>query len=272
MAMSARRWYVTTGMLVLMLGGGAAASAGLSPTSAAPGSASVDAVIAQVNGQQVPSRPAVLSKRIIGHSVKDRPIRAWEVGDRQAEVTVVAVADIHGNETGGEVILNSLRDGRAISGVHLWVVPRDNPDGVLRGQRHNARAVDLNRNFGVKWKPLTGYYYAGPRPWSEPETRAQRRFLNRVDPDYVVSFHSPLYGIDVYGAKDRPFARRLSQEMALPIKEFDCAGVCHGTLSQWFNARHEGASVTVELGSDPSERYLTRRGPRGLLAAIGGSR
>ncbi|MEJ7707825.1 MAG: M14 family zinc carboxypeptidase [Nocardioidaceae bacterium] len=218
------------------------------------------------------SQPAVVSRRVIGQSVKDHPIRAFELGQRKAGLTVVAVGAMHGNETGGKVILNSLRDGRAIKGVHLWVVPRDNPDGVLRDERHNVHGVDLNRNFGVNWRPLTGYYYAGPAAWSEPETRSLRGFLNRVDPDYVVSFHSPLYGIDVYGAKDRPFARRLSKELALPIKEFDCAGVCHGTLTQWFNKRHAGACVTVELASDPADRYLKVRAPRGLLRAIGGYR
>lgn len=269
--MSVRSCCLTASLVVSVLCGATAASAALNAplTSAA---VSADATTALQSNQLVPDRPAVLSKRIIGRSVEDRRIRAWELGDRRSDVTVVAVADMHGNETGGEVILKQLRDGRAIQNVHLWVIPRDNPDGVVRGQRHNANGVDLNRNFGVKWRPLTGYYYAGPRPWSEPETRTLRRFLNDVDPDYVVSFHSPLYGIDVYGAKDRPFARRLSREMALPIREFDCAGVCHGTFSQWFNARHDGAAVTIELGSDPSERYLTRRGPRGLLRAVGGYR
>ncbi len=266
-----RNLCLTTSVVVSVLSGTVAASAQLSPPPAATG-ASADATNRLPGAQSAPDRPAVLAKRIIGQSVKDHPIRAWELGERSADVTVVAIADMHGNETGGEVILNSLRDGRAIQDVHLWVIPRQNPDGVLRSQRQNARGVDLNRNFGVKWKPLTGYYYAGPRPWSEPETRSVRRFLNTVDPDYVLSFHSPLYGIDVYGAKDRPFARRVAEEMALPIKEFNCSGVCHGTLTQWFNARHDGACVTVELGYDPSERYLNVRGPRGMLRAIGGHR
>lgn len=291
--MRARRWCLTSGVVLTLMGvpagmtsasvqppGSADAplrvvtSDGTAPSGDGPAwSASGSAGSEQpAVGQRMPQRPAVLSKRIIGKSVNDHPIRAWELGDRSADLTVVAVADMHGNETGGEVILNQLRDGRAISDVHLWVIPRDNPDGVLRQQRHNAHAVDLNRNFGVKWKPLTGYYYAGPRPWSEPETRILRRFLNDVDPDYVVSFHSPLFGVDAYGAKDRPFAWRLAHEMALPIKEFDCAGVCHGTLTQWFNARHDGACVTVELAADPGDRYLHRRGPRGLLRAIGGHR
>ncbi|MEP6665935.1 MAG: M14 family zinc carboxypeptidase [Nocardioidaceae bacterium] len=213
---------------------------------------------------------AVLSHRIIGYSVKRHPIRAFELGSRRAHTTVVALAAMHGNETAGSVVLSSLMNGRPIKGVHLWAIPRDNPDGVLRDSRHNAHGVDLNRNFPVRWKRLRGWYNSGPQPNSEPETRRLERFLNRVDPDYVVTMHSPLHGVDVYGAKDRPFARRLARQLRLPIKEFNCSGVCHGTLTQWFNKRHVGACVTVEFGENPSRRYLQGRAARGLVRAIGG--
>ena len=135
-----------------------------------------------------------------------------------------------------------------------------------------ADDFDLNRNFPWRWKPLTGYYYSGPRPASEPETRAAMRFMDNIDPDYVVSIHTPLYGLDVTHAKDRAFARRLSNEMRLPNKQLRCNGTCHGTLSQWFNHAHKGACVTIEFGANPSERYLTVRAPRGLVRALGGTR
>jgi predicted deacylase len=209
---------------------------------------------------------------VYGHSVDGRRLRAFELGDRSAKVTVVALAAMHGNETGGSVILRSLRDGGPVHGVNLWVIPRDNPDGVRRGDRHNAHGVDLNRNFPASWKFQRGYYYSGPRPSSEPETRGLQRFLNRIDPDFVVTFHSPLHGVDAYQSKDRRFAHRLAVNLGLPLKSFDCDGGCHGTLTQWFNNRHRGACVTVELGPSPSSRYLHVRGPRGLLRAIGAER
>jgi murein peptide amidase A len=216
------------------------------------------------------NRPAVVSSRILGDSVKSHPIRAYELGNPKAAVTVVALGAIHGNETGGTTILSDLRDGARVRGVHLWVIPRANPDGVLRGDRHNAHGVDLNRNFATKWAPLTGWYYSGPRPWSEPETRALRRFLNDINPDYVVSFHSPFHSVDVHGSKDRPFARRLAHDLNLAIQSVTCSGLCHGTLGQWFDAHHAGAAVTAELGASPSWRYLHVKAPRGLLRAIGG--
>jgi protein MpaA len=215
--------------------------------------------------------PTILSRRVIGYSVNNHPIRAFELGDPDAERTVVAIAAMHGNETGGKVILDSLLHGDPIEGVHLWLVPRQNPDGVLRDRRHNAHGVDLNRNFPTKWSRVTGWYYSGPRPSSEPETRALKRFLTNIAPDRVVSFHSPLRGIDASSSKRPRFAARLAEELHLPVREFDCAGVCHGTLTQWFNKNFTGACVTVELGPSPTWRYLTVRAPRGLVRAIGGS-
>jgi predicted deacylase len=214
----------------------------------------------------------VLSTRIIGKSINNRPIRAYELGDRRADVTAIVFGRHHGNEPAGQVVLDTLRDGNPVHGIHLWVVPRLNPDGALRDTRQNARGVDLNRNFPRNWKPMTGYYYSGRRPASEPETRAAIRFMNRVDPDYVVSIHTPLYGLDVTHAKDRAFAQRLSDELKLPDKQLRCTGRCHGTLSQWFNYRHKGACVTIEFGYSPSQHYLTVRAPRGLVRALGGTR
>ncbi len=217
-------------------------------------------------------RGAVIGVRVIGHSVEGRAIRAFHLGDPAAGTTAVALAAMHGSETAPRVTLRVLRQARRIWGVDLWLIPTANPDGVARHDRHNAHGVDLNRNFPRNWVPLTGVYYSGPRPASEPETRVLMRFLNRIDPDYVVSFHQPLYGVDTYESKNPRFARRLARFMYLPRKVFACDGVCHGTLTQWFNASHRGALVTVEYNDDPSWRYLRVVSPSGLLRALGAHR
>jgi protein MpaA len=214
-------------------------------------------------------RPAVIASRVIGHSVRERQIFAYRVGQPRAETSAVVMAAMHGDEPAPIRIVRELRDGAPIVGIDLWLIPIHNRDGVVRGDRHNARGVDLNRNFPVHWKPLTGTYYSGPRPRSEPETRAVMRFLHWVDPDLVVSFHQPLHGIDVSDAKRPRWARTLARELRLPIKHIDCGGKCHGTMTQWFNKRHDGMAITVELGHDPSRRYLRTVAPRGLLRALG---
>ena len=101
---------------------------------------------------------------------------AWHLGESNRP-KVVLIAGMHGNEPAPTAILRTLRDGRSVHGLDLWVVPAYNPDGLARGTRRNARGVDLNRNYPYHWAPLGGSYYSGPKPASEPETRAMMRFL-----------------------------------------------------------------------------------------------
>ena len=181
---------------------------------------------------------------------------------------MVLIAGMHGNEPAPTAILRTLRDGRSVHGIDLWVVPRYNPDGLAAGSRRNARGVDLNRNYPYHWAPLTGSYYSGPRPRSEPETRAMMRFLNDVDPDWILSFHQPLHGVDV--AVERPrFARKVARILGLPTRSLDCGGVCHGTMTGWFNHHHRGFALTVEYGAHPSRRLMTQVAPGQVLRVFG---
>ena len=61
-------------------------------------------------------------------------------------------------------------------------------------------------------------------PASEPETRAIMRFLRDVDPDWLLSFHQPLNGVDT-DTKRPAFARRVARELHLPRRTLDCGGV-----------------------------------------------
>jgi protein MpaA len=215
-------------------------------------------------------RPAVVEVRTIGHSVKGRPIHAWRLGE-PGRRRIVLVSTMHGDEPHTRAILETLRDGRAIRGVDLWVVPTYNPDGLARGTRRNARGVDLNRNFPHRWKELDGRYESGRRPASEPETRAVMAFLEEIDPVRVVSFHQPLNGVDT-DTKDPRFARRLARALRLPRTSLDCGGLCHGTMTMWFNHRMRGSALPVEYGARPSRHRMVVEAPRQLLGALGAHR
>lgn len=218
------------------------------------------------------TRPAVVETRTIGHTVQGRGIVAWRLGDPSARRRVVVLAAMHGDESGPSRILTNLRDGRRIRGVDLWVVPQYNRDGVVRRTRQNAHRVDLNRNYPYHWRRLGGSYYSGPSAASEPETRAVMAFLREVHPAYVVSFHQPLRGVGRTPAKGLPLVRRLHAGLHLPVKSFNCSGVCHGTLTEWFNTSFPGVAVTVEYAGRLSTYQATRSGPSGLLSAIGARR
>lgn len=207
--------------------------------------------------------------RIIGTSVEGRPLVAWRLGDPTSTRKMVVLAAMHGDEPGPSRVLEALREGRAIHGADLWVVPQYNRDGLLRHRRSNAHGVDLNRNFPRNWKRVAGSHDSGPRPASEPETRAVMAFLRAIGPAAVISFHQPLRGVGRAGTKGRALVTRLHRGLRLPVRSFNCSGTCHGTMTEWFNATFPGVAVTVEYGGHLSRRQASRTGPDGLLAAVG---
>jgi protein MpaA len=229
------------------------------------GLAAVGLAVPHAAEAAVPSDHAVIGKRMIGRSVAGRPIMAWHLGREQAAPTVVLFSTMHGNEPATRQILRTLRDGPPIRGVDLWVVPTYNPDGLARGTRKNAHGVDLNRNFPYGWADLDGSYESGPRPRSEPETRAVMGFLRDVRPNYILSFHQPLGGVDT-DTKSPRFARRVADKLNLPATTLDCGGVCHGTMTSWYNHRFPGAALTVEYGAHPGRHRMTRVAPGQVLS------
>lgn len=215
--------------------------------------------------------PAVTEVRVIGKSVKGREIYAYRVGDPHARVTAVAISTMHGDEPHTRQILRSVIEGRKVRGLDLWVIPTVNPDGLARRSRKNAHGVDLNRNFPHRWTDLDGRYESGPRPASEPETRALLEFFSEIRPRYVVSYHQPLHGVDVSTPGSRAFGKRLARAFHLPRKWLTCNGGCHGTFTQWYNHRFgRKPAVTVEYGHRPSRHRMRVRAPRQLVRVLGG--
>ena len=210
---------------------------------------------------------AVIGQRVLGKSVRGRRIMAYHLGE-PGKPEVVLIATMHGNEARPRAILQTLRLGKPIHGVDLWVVPTYNPDGLARGTRKNAHGVDLNRNYPFRWADLDGSYESGPKPASEPETRAMMRFLRDVRPARILSFHQPLYGVDT-DTKNKAFARRVARRLALPAKRFDCGGVCHGTMTGWYNDRFKGSALTVEYAARPTRRMMRVIAPRRVLSIWG---
>jgi len=213
-------------------------------------------------------RPAVIGHRVLGTSVQGRKIVAWHLGE-PGKKKVVLIAVMHGNEQAPRRILTDLRDGPRVHGLDLWVVPTYNPDGAAHHTRKNAHGVDLNRNYPFKWRHLDGQYESGPKPSSEPETRAMKKFLSQVRPAYILSFHQPLHAVDI---TERPkFSRRVAHALRLPMTKLTCGSTCHGTMTMWFNYRFKGFALTVEYSANPAPAKL-RAAPNKILGLFGGSR
>jgi protein MpaA len=193
---------------------------------------------------------------VVGHSVDGTPIVAYELGDPSASRKVLVVGCVHGNEPGGTAIANRLVQLPPPRGVDLWVVPSFNPDGEAAHTRGNAHRVDLNRNFPLAWRPLTGVYYSGPRALSEPESRIAYRLMLRLRPAISIWYHQHLDLVDESGG-DVAIERRYAQLVGLRAVQLTRYA---GSIVTWENTHFRGSTAfVVELpAGEPSAASANR--------------
>jgi protein MpaA len=208
----------------------------------------------------------------LGRSVQGRPINVVRIGDPAAPRKVLVVGCIHGDEPAGRGIVDLLRTAAAPPGVELLLVRNLNPDGFQRHTRQNAHGVDLNRNSPQGRRFLGGpgtRFYAGPRAFSEPETRAVRALVLRVRPAVTVWYHQP------FGLVDRPetggdaISRAYSRISGL---RFQPLAARPGSMSRWENVRvRPGSSIVVELPGGPLPASAARRHADAVLGLASGA-
>jgi protein MpaA len=209
-----------------------------------------------------PPSASALERDVIGHSVQGRPIVLIRNAAADAAVKVLVVGDTHGNEQAGMRVTRRLVERDTPAEVELLVVPTINPDGVVARIRGNAHGVDLNRNFPFGWRLLTGGEYSGPRPLSEPESRAAQRLILRERPDVTIWFHQP------FGLVDRPngnpfAALRFADLIDLPLVRLP--GPYPGSISRWQNHRFPTATAFVVELPQRVNSSLIRRGTAAVL-------
>lgn len=193
----------------------------------------------------------ILSRKtvVVGKSVRGRRIVATRQGNPKAPTVLLVVGQMHGSEPAGLSVVSRLRRMRVArdSDYQLWTIRTMNPDGAARGHRYNARGIDLNRNFPGNWS--TRALRSGGQPASEPETRAVMRFLKRLRPDGVLSFHQPWdAALSMCDTRSAPWVRRVAELIRLDLPApRSCGSWYPGTMSRWFARATGGWFVTVEL-------------------------
>jgi protein MpaA len=213
-----------------------------------------------------PYGPTVHVTEQIGHSADGRAIMATESGAPQSPSRVLVVGCIHGNECAGIAVVRRLRRLPTPDTIDLWLVPTLNPDGRAADRRQNGHGVDLNRNFAAGWSrngSPGSTYYSGPRPFSEPETRAARRLIERVRPTLSIWYHQHLRLVWAWGASTAA-ARRYARAVGLPLFLSPNPG---GTASRWQNRHFSGTvSFAVELPAGAMSRAAATRHESAILA------
>jgi protein MpaA len=201
---------------------------------------------------QTPRRPGNLLERsgIAGRSAGGRPIRIRQLGDPAIGGKVLVFECVHGDECAATGQIQPLANGCPDPNADIYIVPDLNPDGFRGRTRLNGRGVDLNRNFPGGWRPIGERgdpEYAGPRAFSEPETRLAARIVDVLRPGVTVWFHQD--------DASRPFVRAWGQSVPIARRfarlarlRFRLMPWLAGTAPNWQNHRFPGtSSFVVEL-------------------------
>ena len=208
-----------------------------------------------------------------GRSVHGRWIRAVRIGEADSARVALVVGVIHGDERAGLAVTRALRRRyRRMKGATIWVVDTINPDGLRARARRNARGVDLNRNFPYRWRggvPRSSGYYPGPRPLSEPETRAAKRLIEEIRPDVSIWYHQPWGAVLACHGRPR-VARRYAKLSGMGTS---CQGKgLPGTAVSWQAHRYpRSRAFVVEFpGGRVSARAAARHARAAAIVARGG--
>ena len=75
-------------------------------------------------------------------------------------------------------------------------------------------------------------------------------FLARVKPDWILASTSRCTA-STSPSSGRPSPAGSRASSACRRTTLDCGGVCHGTMTGWYNHRFGGFALTVEYGGSP---------------------
>lgn len=192
-------------------------------------------------------------------SVQGRPIWSRDVVVPEAELRVLVLGGIHGDEMSSSSLvfhwigLAQSEVDPVAPAIHWRFIPTLNPDGLFAkpARRVNARGVDLNRNFPTpNWAKESRLYWEArtrrdPRRWpgnqplSEPESRFLQQQLDAFKPNLIVSVHAPFGVLDFDGPTQPPHK--------LGRLYLDQVGVYPGSLGNYGGVHRGVPVVTIEL-------------------------
>ena len=245
------------------------------------------AVVPPAPAEVTPEPGATSTKIVIGASVEARPIEAYTFGT--GETDLLFVGGIHGGYEANTVRLAEamieefqLDSSMIPESITIHIIPNLNPDGYALpttasapDRRFNANAIDLNRNFDCRWQPESTWrsavVSAGTSPFSEPEAIALRDYVQTVNPNAAVFWHSvgnavftSECGNGVLGATEllmRTYASAANYEVAGLWTAYQVTGDAEGWL-----ASIGIPAVTVELENRESIEW--DRNWAGMVATL----
>ena len=234
--------------------------------------------------------PDICQIDTIGYSVENRLLLGVKISDnvteRENEPEVFYTSTMHGDETGGYILMLRLIDyllenysgnnkvAFLVNNLQIWINPLANPDGTYAGGNHtvysatrrNANSADLNRNFP---DPQDGPHPDGRE--YQPETTSMMEFMTKHHFVISANFHSGAevvnYPWDTWSRlhADDSWFKFISHEYADTVHQYSSAGYMtsdffpdgitngyawysiNGGRQDWVTGFLQGREVTIEL-------------------------
>lgn len=193
-----------------------------------------------------------IEKKTFGYSVKGRPIEGYEIGN--GPNTILLFASIHGDEVSTVDLLARFVEEIKSNPIlisktkHLIVIPIANPDGYYdRTDKLNANEVNLNLNFTTSdWKEYGPEgTYAGPQPFSEPESQVIKQIVEQHKPSIMISYHA--MGALITSESNDASIKLAHWYVEKTGYEYYDAWNYPGTATKWFAETTDKSAITVEL-------------------------
>ncbi len=242
------------------------------------------------------------TETVIGKSVEGRKIKSFTFGT--GSTSILFVGGMHGGYEWNSILLaydiiDALENKqiKVPDSVKVHIIPNLNPDGLfaatsLTGKfkaddiksnkmhisgtgRFNANNVDLNRNFDCNWKQKSSWknnlVSAGTKPFSEPESRTLRNYVNQTKPTAVVFWHSKANKVYASECKNGILPKTIKLMNVYAdnasygkVKKFTAYPIT-GDAEGWLASINIPA-VTVELGSRTNPEF--NKNIKGVQAVI----
>ncbi len=226
-------------------------------------------------------KPIKVEKKVFGYSVKGNLIEGYEIG--YGKEAILLMGAIHGNEVGSAYLLNRLvseikSNVKIISkNKRIIIIPVVNPDGYNIQQKFNANGVNLNLNFNTTGWANYGPQgtYAGPKPFSEPESQIVKKIVERYRPIMMISYHTA--GGIVSPEEGGPSAilgKWYAQKTGYEYYDDAAAAADNvdwnfpGTSTMWFTRTTGKPAITVELSQiDQGDWDINKTALMGIVSS-----
>lgn len=182
----------------------------------------------------------------------------YKVNGRGDKKRILIIATIHGDEPQGYQALNNyFKNFNKESKNDIYFVPCLNPDGMDNNTRKNSNGVDLNRNFPTKnWikTDKDNTFYGGDYPSSELETEFIIKIINEINPDLILTLHSP-YGIVNYDGPADEIAKFISEITGYPAQK-DIGYPTAGSFGTYYGIEKNIPTITLEYSDNQDINHI----------------